>query len=121
MATIQWVDPNGKMAPLRSKPAIYGNSNPTFSPDGTRLSLAIRQGASEDIWAYDPQRDAITRLTSGGVNQYPVWSHDGQYIVFAKPYQGIFQVRADGASPAQPLTESSSSLLAIWPFSFSPV
>ena len=72
---------------------------------------------SGSAWVYDPQRDAITRLTFGGINRNPAWSPDGQYIVFAKIGQGIFQARADGASQPQALTGSN---VAQFPWSFTP-
>jgi Tol biopolymer transport system component len=54
----------------------------------------------------DLQRDTPTKLTFGGLNVSPVWSRNGQHIVFAKVGQGIFQVRADGASQPQALMPS---------------
>ena len=69
------------------------------------------------MWVYDPQRDALTRLTFGGINESPAWSPDGRYAVFHKRGQGIFQARADGASQPQPLSESGSIRL---PWSFTP-
>jgi Tol biopolymer transport system component len=69
------------------------------------------------VWVYDPQRDALTRLTFGGANRAPAWSPDGQYIVFYKPGLGIFQTRPDGASQPRALTGSKTSQL---PWSFTP-
>ena len=63
-----------------------------------------------DIWVYDPQRDAMTRLTfGGGLYDYPTWSPDGQYVVFASVGKGIFQARADGASQPQALTREQGA------------
>ena len=61
---------------------------PGLSPDGKRVALSVTEGGSQDIWVYDPQRDAMTRLTfGGGTYRYPVWSPDGQYVVFAYRWQ----------------------------------
>ena len=87
------------------------------SPDGARIALVIQEGANYDVWVYDPERDALTRLTFGGVNQAPVWSPDGQYVVFLKLGAGLFQARADGASAPQALMESATALV---PWSFTP-
>jgi serine/threonine-protein kinase len=86
------------------------------SPDGKRIAVTIRDGANEDLWVYDPQRDTITRLTFGGINVLPAWSPDGQYLVFAT-FQGISQARADGASPPHALTGSKTPQV---PWSFTP-
>lgn len=98
-------------------PGAY--QNPRLSPDGTRIALVIPEGANSDVWIYDPQRDAITRLTFGGLNRRPAWSPDGQYVVFGKSGPGgggIFQARADGASPPQALTGRTLQT----PWSFTP-
>ena len=52
---------------------------------GKRIALSVIDGGSQDVWVYDPQRDAMTRLTSGGeAYRYPVWSPDGKSIVVAR-------------------------------------
>jgi serine/threonine-protein kinase len=117
MATVQWVDATGKKEPLRAKPASYGSSNPSLSPDGTRIALEISEGANNDIWIYEPQRDTLSRLTFGGVNRAPVWSPDGTHVVFSIALLGIFQARADGASPPQALTGGTTTQV---PWSFTP-
>jgi serine/threonine-protein kinase len=116
MMTLQWVDPSGRKAPLLAKPGAYGAMS--LSPDGKRVALMVSDGAGQDIWAYDPQRDAMSRLTFGpGAYNYPVWSADGKYVVFTSYGKGIFQARADGASQPQRLIESKATLI---PCAFTP-
>ena len=119
LATVQWVSPSqgaaSKQVPLRAAPGAY--QQPRLSPDSTRIALVIQDGANQDVWVYDPPRDALTRLTFGGINRYPVWSPDGQYVVFNKAGQGLFQARADGARPPQALVESTNTSA---PWSFTP-
>ena len=116
LTTLQWVDPTGKKEPLRAKPGAY--QDPSLSPDGKRVALTVTEGGSQDVWVYDPQRDAMTRLTFGGaVYRYPRWSPDGHYVVFSSVGNGIFQARADGASQPQALTQSKAIQV---PWSFTP-
>jgi len=108
MTTMQWISASdgvtSKKEPLRATPGAY--QMPRLSRDGKRIALVIAEGANQDIWVFDPQRDTLTRMTFGGTNASPVWSPDGQSIVFEKFGQGIFQVRADGASQPQALMPS---------------
>lgn len=64
-STIQWIDGAGKREPLLAKPGDY--SSPRISPDGKRLALVVDQ----NVWVYDPLRDAMTRVTFGGGNNWP--------------------------------------------------
>ena len=50
---------------------------------------------------------AMRRLTEGGNNRYPVWTRDGEHVVFQSDREGdagIFRQRADGTTPAERLT-----------------
>ena len=105
LTTMQWISASdgvtSKKEPLRATPGAY--LMPRLSPNGLRIAYVISEGANQDIWVFDLQRDAPRKLTFGGLNQSPVWSPDGQYIVFEKVGQGLFQARADDASQPQAL------------------
>jgi eukaryotic-like serine/threonine-protein kinase len=107
--SIYWMDREGKFTPLREIPGAY--YNPAFSPDGKRLALEIVDGKRRDIWVYEWERDALTRLTfAGGSNRFPVWTPDGQRIVYSSQEKSgalnLWWIRADGAGDAQRLAES---------------
>ena len=114
---IHWTDATGQREPLLAKPGAY--FYPRISPDGKRLVFVeLGQGtAGGDLWVYDLQRDAMTRLTFGGNAYYPVWSPDARYVVFSDALKGIYWTRADGAGQPQPLTQSKNSQI---PWSFTP-
>jgi serine/threonine-protein kinase len=100
LRNMEWLDGSGKSTPLALEPAFY--SIPRLSPDGARLAYFANQGGNSDVWIYDLQRGSKTRLTNGGYNVYPVWSPDGQFLVFQSG-RGLFWTRADGAGQQQPL------------------
>jgi Tol biopolymer transport system component len=111
LVTVQWLDGAGKTQPLLAKPGGY--QRPRVSPDGQRLAL----DDGSDIWVYEARRDTMMRLTfGGGTNIAPVWTPDGQYIVFGGT-GGMWWVRSDGASKPQPLTQGKTGEI---PFSFTP-
>jgi serine/threonine protein kinase len=114
LATVQWMDAAGRTTPLRTIAGDY--ASPRLSPDGTRLAMAVTQGGNIDIWVLDIQRDAMLRLTSGGINNRLAWSPDGQHVAFSRAGEGIWITRADGASQPQLLT----GRLLQYPYSFTP-
>jgi serine/threonine-protein kinase len=101
MRTIQWLSPGGDsrapahpMEPLRTKQGAYVED--ALSPDGQQIALSVAQRGGQDIWVYDLRQSVMKRLThGGGFYQNPVWTPDGQYIMFSAIGQGILQIRAD--------------------------
>lgn len=116
---IVWLDRTGQVQPLASKPATY--SAPRFSPDGQHLAVAVTSSEGINVWVYDLSRDSMTRLTFvPGNNRYPVWTPDGNHIVFRSDQStttAIYWIRSDGAGEVRKLVESK---LAVTPTSFSP-
>jgi Tol biopolymer transport system component len=118
LVTLQWLDAAGKTDVLPAKPAAY--LQPAVSPDGKYIASTIFGLESQDIWIYDWQRDAMSRLTFGGRSfQFPVWHPSGRYISFGDGYggRGLFWTRSDGVSTPQVLTERQGGQ---FPWSFSP-
>jgi Tol biopolymer transport system component len=79
--------------------------------------VSVGEGSNRDIQVYDLQRETWTKLTFGdGTYVHPIWSPDGNYIVFGSTGRGIFWTRADGGQP-QSLTSGPAAQYAS---SFSP-
>lgn len=73
------------------------NSSPEFSPDGSRLALAISRDGNPEIYTLDlsaPQNDAsLLRLTRHpAIDTEPDWLHDGSGIVFTSDRGGGPQI-----------------------------
>ena len=109
-ATVQWFDSTSKQEPLLAKPRAYVGT-PRVSPDGKRIAITIQEGGNQDIWVYEPERDLMIPLTSGGaVFAYPVWTRDGRYVVYGTYTSGLRWSRADG-SQSQVLQAGTSAQL----------
>jgi len=114
MTSLQWLDTAGKTVSLGIEPAYY--QNPRLSPDGKRLAVPVSQASGQDLWIYDLERGIKTRVTNGSSVTAPVWSPDGQFVVFHS-LGGMFWTRVDGGGKPQPLTQSRTIQL---PCSFAP-
>jgi serine/threonine-protein kinase len=114
LMTLQWMDAAGKLAPLISKPAVYGR--PSVSPQGDRIAVEVYDSSGSDIYVYDPRRNNMSHLTFGGSNVAPLWTPDGRYIVFQNA-GGMGWIPSDGGVAPQPLTRSNNLQ---FPWSFSP-
>ena len=82
-----------------------------FSPDRKRAAVTISEGGSNDIWIYDVQRGAITRVTSDpALDDNPVWSPDGRSLFFRSNRKGVFGIyrkATDGSGTEQSIYEDS--------------
>jgi dipeptidyl aminopeptidase/acylaminoacyl peptidase len=100
------VDRSGVRKPLPIPPAYY--FQPRFSPDGKQLTMSTDDGKEAAVWVYDLSgTKAMRHLTFGGANRFPLWSNDGQRIVFQSDREkdlGLFWQRADGSGTAERLT-----------------
>jgi serine/threonine-protein kinase len=95
-----------EMMGLPSSPYGY----PRISPDGKRVAVSTLESQQAIVWVYDLNRSsAIRRLTLSGKDRFPIWSADGQWVVFQSTREGdagIFRQRADGSGAVERLTKA---------------
>jgi len=118
--TLVWVDRKGQEEPLAAEP--HGYETPRISPDGSRLAITVSESGGDDVWIYDLEREVLTRLTFDPADDHtPVWTPDGQRIVFDSGRTGgahnLFWKAADGTGQVERLTTSPNYTGA---YSFSP-
>jgi serine/threonine-protein kinase len=93
-------------------PEGYNFVNPRFSPDGTRIALALEANGRRDIWAYDLRSRTLSRVTTEGeANDRPEWMPDGTRVVFRSVRTGemsFWTQAADGSGRAEPLVRDPS-------------
>ncbi|GAB4573099.1 MAG: hypothetical protein Kow0077_14430 [Anaerolineae bacterium] len=89
-------------------------SGPSWSSDGYRFVFSANIDGDEDVYMSDLDGTLFVRLTDhDGIDRDPVWSPDGQRIVFVSDRNGegqteIFSMRPDGTDVVQ-LTDSQAS------------
>jgi len=80
-------DVTGRTRVLLAEPRDY--AAPRFSPDGSRLALAIASSRGSDVWIHDIASGTPTKLTSEGErNSRPEWTPDGKRVLYASSGSG---------------------------------
>ncbi|MGK2962584.1 MAG: protein kinase domain-containing protein [Gemmatimonadaceae bacterium] len=79
----------------------------SVSPDGTRLAVAIARDGKTEVWVKVLDDGPLTQVSSEGTYSYrTAWTPDSRSILFVSDRSGrsaLYQVDADGRSPATPL------------------
>jgi len=78
---VLWMDRDGHIQERLDQAA--GGTRLRLSPDGKRLAMVLRA----DVWVLELARGVLSRITSGG-GLAPLWSSDGQRIVFFRNRAG---------------------------------
>ncbi len=82
-----WVDHQGNEEALPVPPGFY--RSPRVSPDGTQVVMVMAGQNAGDIWIADVSTGTPTRLTFSPENErFPIWTPDGQRVVFASARDG---------------------------------
>ena len=86
------------------KPGV-GESDPAWSPDGTKIAFTSSDDSGSDVWLMNPDGSNQVRLTTwpGGLNEAPSWAPDGSRIVFYTSAftdaSELFSMNVDGSDP----------------------
>ena len=89
------MDPDGSVQTNLTKTPTFGETDPAWSPDGTRITF-VRTG---DVWSMNADGTGQTQLTTTGGTNGPSFTSDGLKIVFAT-FNDVWIMDANGANPA---------------------
>jgi Tol biopolymer transport system component len=97
--------------------------NLALSPDQTQVAAQIDDGDDADVWVAEIARGTLTRVTrDAGFDGFPIWSRDGESIVFASHREGRWTLQrrsADGTGDTALMTAFDSSVTRAGPYAWS--
>lgn len=110
VAQFGWYDRAGKFVSAVGSAGL--STEPAQSPDGKRLAFGRTDTQASDIWLLDLTRGTTTRFTfDAAVDVCPVWSSDGERVVFASNRDGgvfnLYQKISSGAGSDELLLKSN--------------
>ena len=91
-----WTMPLDGSASPRQITMIEGDNvmHSALSPDGSRVAFASRARGHSDIWTQNIDGSDLRQLTNDeAADDWPVWSPDGKWIVFASLHQRQWETR----------------------------
>jgi dipeptidyl aminopeptidase/acylaminoacyl peptidase len=112
---------DGRPTPLSAPVREY--TGVALSPDGARAAVQIATRDGADVWVVELARGAITRVTTEeGFDGNPLWSRDGNAVIFASSRQGRWALNrrsADGTGSVDTLATFDAGVSNVWPTSWS--
>jgi serine/threonine protein kinase/Tol biopolymer transport system component len=107
-STLTWLDRSGKIVGAIGQPGPYYSG--ALSPDGRRYVVPVANStAGRDLVMIDLLRNITSAFTSAAIETSPVWTNDGESVIFSSNRKGAFDLyikNAGGATPERPLFES---------------
>jgi len=105
LSQLTWYNRNGEKLGTVGQPGLYSSS--ALSPDGAKFAVGVGVSGARDIWISDLKRGTESRLTfSSADNHNPLWSADGDRIMFTSSRAGgrdIYEQPANGLGEAEPV------------------
>ena len=82
----------------------------SLSPDERRVAFSAEENGNRDIWVHDIELGVKTRVTTDSDLDFrPIWSPNGEEIVFSGGNQDILLRRADGSGEARALLDTPAT------------
>lgn len=79
-----------RLRPLTELHQKESLADPAYSPDGSRIVVALGRDGYRDLWLLDAEGEPLRRLTQDvAADLHPTWSADGRWIYFASDRTGI--------------------------------
>jgi serine/threonine-protein kinase len=121
--TLVWVDSSGTEHPTSISGA--GLRAPRLAPDLHRVAVGLEaggglEGIKSDVWVYDIERSAPSRLTFEGHSWNSVWSPDGTRLAYNSRPSSQEEIHVKTFRDSGPDKRLDTNANINFPFSWSP-
>jgi serine/threonine-protein kinase len=114
--SLVWIDRNGRETPVDAPSRSYRSAR--LAPDGSRAAVTVLDRGQQQVGILEFKTGTLLTLPSVSDNDRPVWSADGQRIVFASTRvggaQNLWAQAADGTGQVERLSVSPNIQLPAW-------
>jgi hypothetical protein len=116
---LTWFDRSGKVLGKLGKPGLL--QWPAISPDEATVVVDRRdpQSGLPDLWLQDVARETESRLTTDSRSEFPIWSADGNAVVFRSLRQGRGIVSRKSINSTADIEELKSGIADASPLDWS--
>src|SRR4029453_4774467 len=101
LRSLVWVDRRGATLSVVGPPRAF--SHPSLSPDGKRVVVQVADGSPQDLWIRELASGALSRFTSESPSIFPVWTPDGERVVFSGRVDGKGALRSQAIDASSPI------------------
>jgi Tol biopolymer transport system component/DNA-binding winged helix-turn-helix (wHTH) protein len=104
MAIWKLLIPEATQSPVRFIASTRTDSDPSFSPDGTKIAFDSTRNGTEAMWLCDADGSNPTKLAVVHQGGSPSWAPDGERIAFDDRHSGrshIYLINMPNGSPEQ--------------------
>src|SRR4029078_1667545 len=89
------------------------DTDPAWSPDGSKLAFTSDRSGSADVWVMDADGTSTVNLTNNAdFDAHPAESPDGSKLAFTSDRSGglhIWTMGADGSAPTRLTTHATNT------------
>jgi len=90
-----------------------GDTDPAWSPDGSRIAFVSTRSGNADLWVVDVESGDLTQVTDNqGSVRFPQWSPDGTMIAYSANVNDQRDIYVIGAPPMASSALANSSFSA---------
>jgi dipeptidyl aminopeptidase/acylaminoacyl peptidase len=105
------------LPPTRLISSTMLDTNPQYSPDGSKIAFTSSRSGTVQIWVCDSDGSNPVQVTNFDGAASPRWSPDGRYIAFDSPSAGpvgIYVIPAQGGRARRITSETSQNDMPSW-------